>query len=304
MTQDCITIILATFNGERHLAEQLDSIARQSHRNWRILASDDGSSDGTRALLEAFARDHDVTLIDGPRKGAAANFLTALCHPALAKGPVALADQDDIWLRGKLARGLRRMQVAGQDGRPVLYAAESYLADATGRPYRRSQAGRARPGFAASLAQNLFGGHTMMLNAPAVHLIRAAGPRNGLAFHDWWIYQLIAGAGGHLVLDTLATALYRQHSSNVLGASGTAGAAARLQRVLQGRWRDEMMGHARALDDVSAFLTPEARATLQGFLTAPPRGLARVRRLRALGLRRSSAAGDLLMLGAALLSLA
>ncbi len=105
-----VTIVMATLNGERYLPDQLDSIARQSHRDWRLFVSDDGSTDATRAILSDFARQHPVTVVSGPALGcAAANFLSALCHPDLPAGPVALADQDDVWLDGKLARAFRRL---------------------------------------------------------------------------------------------------------------------------------------------------------------------------------------------------
>jgi glycosyltransferase involved in cell wall biosynthesis len=260
--------------------------------------SDDGSSDGTLQILYNFATRFPVTILPGPRQGAARNFLTALCHPDLPRGIVALADQDDVWLPGKLARGLRRMQASPGDG-PLLYAAESALADATLRPFRISSPGTAQPSFAASLAQNLFGGHTTMFNAETLDLLRQAGPRPEVVFHDWWIYQLVAGAGGRLVLDHAPTALYRQHAQNILGASARTGAFLRLWRVLTGRWQVEMRAHALALDAVRTLLTPDSAATLDAFLAAPRRGPGRVQRFRRLGIRRSSASGTFLMLGAA-----
>ncbi|MEZ5796714.1 MAG: glycosyltransferase [Paracoccaceae bacterium] len=299
-----VTIVMATLNGAAYLPEQLQSLAAQSHADWSLFVSDDGSGDATRAILRDFGRRHRVHLVDGPGTvgqggGAAANFLSALCHADLPAGIVALADQDDVWLPGKLARGLRRMAAAPGTG-PLLYAAESALADRRLRPLRLTTAGRAEPGFAAALGQNLFGGHTTMLNPAALALVRAAGPVAGIAFHDWWIYQLLAGAGARLVLDPAATALYRQHGGNVMGAArGPMQGVARLGRVLDGRWKAEMQAQAGALASVAHLLTPAARQTLERFLAAPDRGMARVRRFRQLGIRRSSARGNVLMLGAA-----
>jgi Glycosyl transferase family 2 len=302
MARDSVTIVMATRNGAAHLAEQLDSIARQTHSDWSLFVSDDGSTDATPDILADFARRYPVTVVAGPQQGAAANFLSALCHSRLAPGTIALADQDDIWLPGKLARGLRRLATAESDG-PLLYAAESALADASGRPFRISHHGRAQPTFAASLAQNLFGGHTTMFNASLHHLLRAAGPQPDLAFHDWWIYQLAAGSGAGLLLDRAPMALYRQHGGNMLGASGRGGAMARLGRVLGGQWRAEMQAHAQALSRVRHLLTPQAQGVLQAYLDAATWGLSRVAQFRRLGIRRSSASGDALMLTAAFLGL-
>lgn len=295
--QNCITIVMATYNGAAHLAEQLQSIARQSHENWRLFVSDDGSTDATLDLLAAFGRDYPVQVVAGPRQGAAANFLSALLHPDLPRGTVALSDQDDIWLPGKLARGLRQLGL--NSDLPSLYAAESMLADAHGRPLQPTQTGKAKACFAASLGQNLFGGHSILFNAATLDLIRAAGRPAGIAFHDWWIYQLVSGAGGHLVLDPAPMLLYRQHGKNVLGAAMRGRFRGRLNRVTSGQWGGEMRAHAEALAKVAHLLTPEAQRTLRAYLQAPTRGFARVGTFRRLGLRRSSKGGEALMLGAA-----
>ncbi len=292
---------MATLNGARHLPDQLDSIARQSHRDWRLFVSDDGSTDDTRAILQDFARNHPVTVVAGPGLGgAAANFLSALCHPELPAGPVALADQDDVWLEGKLARALRRLGT--EDTTPALYAAESVITDSKLSPMRRSRAGTVQPGFANALVQNLFGGHTAVMNAAALALVRQAGSPAGLVYHDWWLYQLISGAGGRLVLDATPTALYRQHDGNLLGGSGDAAAALRrLAMLIRGDWGRAVRAHARALQDRQHLLTPKAQATLAAFLAAPRFGPGRAQALRAAGIRRSSARGTAAMLVAATL---
>lgn len=298
-----VSVVMATRNGARHLAEQLESIAAQTHRNWSLFVSDDGSTDGTVAILQDFARRFPVQIVQGPILGAAANFLSALCHPLLPPGIVALADQDDVWLTGKLSRALRRMEPALGKG-PVLYAAESVLTDAALQPLRASSAGRAGPGFGPSLCQNLFGGHTMVLDEQAHRLIRAAGVPDGIAFHDWWVYQLVSGAGGQLILDPAPVARYRQHDTNVLGGAG--GALPALRRTglaLRGTWGKQMQAQAQALQSRSHLLNPDAQKTLQDFLSAPKAGPGRIAAFRRLGLRRSSAKGNALMLTAALLGL-
>lgn len=298
---EVVTIVMATRNGAAHLPEQLESLAAQSHRAWRLFVSDDGSTDETLAILEEFSRRFPVQLVRGPQQGAAANFLSALCHPDLPPGPVALADQDDVWLEGKLARGLRRITATPGAG-PLLYAAESMLVDADLNLLRASSANAAKPGFAAALCQNLFGGHTTILNPEALALVRRAGVPEGIAYHDWWLYQLVAGAGGRLVLDPRPMARYRQHQANALGGSGGGrGAGRRLAQVLDGTWKQQMLAQARALQRVADLLTPEARHQLAAFLAAPAAGPARALALHRIGLRRSSRAGTALMLAAACL---
>ncbi|MBJ2151030.1 glycosyltransferase [Paracoccus sp. IB05] len=303
-----VTIVMATRNGEAHLPEQLASIAAQSHPSWSLFVSDDGSTDRTREILDAFGKRHPVSLVEGPGRGAAANFLSALCHPDLAPGITALADQDDVWLKGKLARGLRRMAAAERKmggaqphaPLPVIYAGESMLADGALNTLSQSKSGRTRPGFAPSLAQNLFAGHSIMLNAPALDLVRRSGVPERVSWHDWWLYQLIAGCGGALALDPTPVVIYRQHGGNALGgARGTAAGKRRLAMLLSGEWGRMMQDHALALKAREALLTRDARKTLDGFLDAPEFGPARILALRRLGIRRSSRIGDAALAAAA-----
>lgn len=297
---------MATRNGAAHLQAQLDSFAAQTHRNWMLWVSDDGSTDDTRALLARFAANHQVHLVEGPRSGsAAANFLHLLCHPELPTDhPVALSDQDDIWLPEKLAMGLAA--VSGAEG-PALYGAESHLVSETLEILSTSTAPNARPGFANALVQNLFSGHTSVLNPEALALVRRAGPQPGVPFHDWWLYQLISGAGGRLCLDPRPMALYRQHGGNTLGARrGLAGGLSRLASLDRGEFRRWSEANRTALAGVADLLTVEARETLAALRApdAPRSGLARVRLFRKLGLARSSPAGTAALLAAAFKGLA
>ncbi len=303
-----VTILMATRNGATYLPAQLASIASQTHRNWQLWVSDDGSTDATRAILQNFAASHRVTVVQGPCRGSSArNFMSLLCHPDLPPGIVALADQDDVWLEGKLARALRRMaraRAARDDaaGLPTLYAAESMLVDDRLAPLRYSRAAAMAPSFGNALVQNLFGGHTTVLDAEALALIRRAGQQDEIAYHDWWIYQLVAGAGGTLVLDRAPMALYRQHSSNTLGGlGGMGGNAKRVSMALRRQFARMIEAQAEALWQVSHLLTPDSRAVLEEFRAAPGLGPARVAALRKLGIVRASRAGTAAFMAAAFL---
>ncbi|MDO5368801.1 glycosyltransferase [Paracoccus sp. (in: a-proteobacteria)] len=111
-----VTVLMALYQGERFLREQLDSIAAQQVR-WRLVVGDDGSTDAGLKILQAFTREWDgrVTVRTGPGKGAAGNFLGLLAGLPEEPGFVALADQDDVWHADKLARGRRG---GGGAGRP------------------------------------------------------------------------------------------------------------------------------------------------------------------------------------------
>ncbi|MBE9640237.1 glycosyltransferase [Salipiger mangrovisoli] len=289
--QTRITILLATWNGATHLQEQLESYLAQTHDAWDLWASDDGSSDATLEILESFraaeAPRREVRIVAGPQRGHAANFLSLLCHPELPAGPVALSDQDDVWLPGKLTLALGALRQAG----PVtLYGAQSFHTDGALRRIGRSRIPRGRPCFRNALTQNVVSGHSAVLSAGALELVRRAGVPAGIPYHDWWLYQLVSGAGGEVVIDRARVLDYRQHRQNAMGAHrGLAPRLARAKQVLGRTYAGWIAANLAALDKVGGLLTPENRALVAELCAAPPRpGLARPLAFRRLGLHRQT----------------
>ncbi len=299
------TILLCTYQGEAHLAAQLQSYLDQTHTAWDLWVSDDGSSDATRSMIAAFrARagpDRTVRLIDGPGQGATRNFLSLLCHPDLPAGPVALSDQDDVWLPEKLARAAAAL--AGSA--PVtLYGGQSRHVDAALRPIGRSRAPQRPVGFANALTQNVVSGHSTVLSAAAVALVRQAGPpAPDVPYHDWWLYQLISGAGGTVHIDPEPVLLYRQHGGNVMGAHQGLGASlARARMVLGKQYGDWLEANMAALEAVAPLLSDAARATLKTLRAAPRnRPLSRLRAFARAGLYRQTRLNSALLYIAAAL---
>ena len=146
-----ITVLLACYQGAGHLRAQLDSLAAQDHRDWALWVSDDGSTDGTREIVTAFRSahpGHEIRLLDGPRRGAAANFLSLMCHPDLPETHVALADQDDLWYPHKLDHALRAL--SHLDG-PAVYSAQSRHVAGDGTPLGLSRGHSGPPSFGNAL---------------------------------------------------------------------------------------------------------------------------------------------------------
>lgn len=285
---------MATFNGARFLHEQLDSLVAQTHRNWSLVVGDDGSGDATLAILNRFDRLHpgrNLRLIDGPRHGRAAqNFMRLLTWKERPNGMVALADQDDVWLPCKLARAVAHVQQSPET-LPTIYASESLLTNQNLRPLRQKKPPAAHPCFRNALVQNLFAGHTIVLNAAAVDLVCAAGVPPDIAFHDWWLYQLVAAAGGACVLDPAQTVLYRQHGNNAFGASsGPSGMARRLGHLMRNDYRSWLLAHWHALHHAAPHLTPEARDLIRDLLDHPAHA-SRAAQFRRLHLHRATPTG-------------
>ncbi len=282
-----ITIALCTHNGAAHLQAQLESYLAQTHENWSLWVSDDSSTDATRTILEDFAARHGhahaIRIIAGPDQGAMANYMSLLCHPEFPAGTVALSDQDDIWLEDKLARALHKM---GQSEAPLLYGAQSRIVDAALRPIGASKTSNCTPGFGNALVQNIVSGHSAVLNASALALVRRAGVPEKVPFHDWWLYLLITGAGGYVMIDPAQVLLYRQHDNNVVGAHhGIRANMRRMRQITAQHFKTWTKDNAAALQACDAILTPQARHMLDSF-TLPRHGPARALQLRALGIRR------------------
>jgi hypothetical protein len=282
-----ITILLCTRNGAAYLPEQLASYVAQEGVAWDLWVSDDASTDGTREILARFRDAHGggrrIELVEGPGQGGAANFLTLIARPDLPQGAVALSDQDDVWLPHKLARAVAGLAAAG----PVaIYGAQSLHTDQGLRVTGRSRPPHRRPGFAHALMQNAVSGHSLALSAGARRLAARAGVQ-AVPYHDWWLYQLVAGAGGEVVIDAEAVLYYRQHAGNAMGAhQGVGATVTRLGQVLGRGYGGWIAANLAALGRAEPLLVPEARATLAALRALPGWGPGRAAGFIRLGLHR------------------
>lgn len=219
-----VDILLATYNGERFLAQQLDSILLQSHRQWRVLISDDGSADASVAIAATYAaRDSRFVLVNTARQGGVvANFGKALQYANADY--LMFCDQDDVWAPDKVAlmlgHILAREATCGKDAAllgfsdlavvdsalvsisPTFYAAKGY------------QPSNNRDRRYLAWSSTVYG-CTVILNGA---LRRLADPMPlRLPMHDQWCALLAALAGDVFYVDH-PTVLYRQHGANVVGA--------------------------------------------------------------------------------------
>lgn len=275
------TIALCTYNGAQHLQAQLDSYLSQTHSNWDLWVSDDGSTDGTLDILRRFqaaqAGRHSVHILQGPGQGAAANFLSLLCHPDLPTAPTALSDQDDVWFPDKLARALRHLREGPE---LALYGAQSRHTNKNLKVIGGSRMPPRAPSFQNALTQNIVSGHSATLSPAALHLIRRAGPPQGIAYHDWWLYQMVTAAGGTILIDRQPVLFYRQHQENVMGAhQGIRATLLRMRQVFGQTYGGWITTNLRELQKVSDLFTRENRQTIRFLNRVPPQP----------GLKRSTA---------------
>ena len=104
-----ICILMSTYNGEKFINEQLQSIENQTHKNWRVVISDDGSSDNTIAIAKQFQEkwgNNRLEIRTGPQQGFCLNFLSMACDTNIKADLYAFSDQDDVWMKEKLERAI------------------------------------------------------------------------------------------------------------------------------------------------------------------------------------------------------
>lgn len=283
-----VAILMATYNGEAYLLEQLHSIAEQDMPSWSLFVSDDGSSDGTKSLLASFAHQfsrHEIQIFDGPRKGFAKNFLSLVCNPDIQAKFFAYADQDDVWVADKLSRAVEWLQKIPLQT-PALYCSRTVYVDEE-LNHIASSPDYDRPAiFANALVQNIASGNTMVFNQAARKLIQDAGKDIDIPLHDWWTYMLTTGADGVVHFDKNPTVLYRQHHSNLWGMNaGWKAGISRIKKLFEGRFLGWNGRHINALLSVSTCLTVDSRLKVNLFSacrneSSPIKRLIKLRRCR------------------------
>jgi glycosyltransferase involved in cell wall biosynthesis len=266
-----IQILLALYNGVTYLNAQLESLAAQTHGDWTLLVSDDSSGDAGPDMVRNFAAQHSgkVTLIDGPGRGASANFMHLLQQSDPEADYLAFCDQDDVWLPHKLDRAIAALADLPAD-LPALYCSRTLVCDATLNLLYPSRAPRRALTFRNALVQNVVAGNTIVMNHAAAGLARrAAASSSPVAAHDWWLYQFLTGIGGRVIYDDEPSLHYRQHGGNEIGAHhGLQAGLSRITQVFRGRYRRWNDLNVAALNMLISELTPENRKALDSFAKA------------------------------------
>ncbi|GMG85420.1 hypothetical protein LNKW23_46400 [Paralimibaculum aggregatum] len=257
-------ILLATYNGAARIGRQLASLAAQTYPGWHLLVRDDGSTDGTVALVEAFAAAHPgrVTILRDDRGNlrTLGNFAALL---AQSDAPYCgFCDQDDIWDPDKLETAIRAMQAleAGHPpGRPALVVTDRRVVDETGRALAASfwehqgvQPRRVR-GFASFLAYPVAAGSSMLLNA-ALRARALPIPAEAIQY-DCWVELVAAQFAATRYLEG-ARLTYIRHSGNVSGGGRAYPAGRYLRRAgaLAGNLGRQRRVYRRYIAQARAFL--------------------------------------------------
>jgi glycosyltransferase involved in cell wall biosynthesis len=232
-----IDILLATYNGERFLEAQLDSLFGQTYTDFRIIVHDDGSTDRTMEILLAYHDRHPnkVLILADEHKGLGAtqNFAHLLLH---ATAPyIAFCDQDDVWLPEKLEWSLGELQRLQNEfpGKPAMVYSDLQVIDEAGNLLADSAWEQLQldPRFFTLnrlLIQNIPHGCAIMIDRAMQELVCPIPPEAML--HDHWIALSAVLLGAYQAIET-PLVLLRNHSSNVTRRQ--TGKGEKLERYLQ-----------------------------------------------------------------------
>ena len=229
INENTVAICMATYNGEEYLCEQIDSILNQTYKDWVLFVRDDGSADATVRIIERYAAEYPdkiVFIADAALSGGSAmkNFAAVLSYVNKHHDfPYFMfADQDDVWLAGKIEASmeLMRRNEADKDA-PVLVHTDLKVVDGDLNvlgesffAYRKLDPNIVD--LRRLVIQNNVTGCTMLWNKALNELFDIQS--EAVAMHDWWI-ALTACVFGKICVLREATMLYRQHGANVVGAS-------------------------------------------------------------------------------------
>lgn len=214
-----VGILLSTYNGEKYLKEQLDSILRQNSVEIELFIRDDGSSDHTNAILTDYVNnDKRVHVSFGDNVGVGNSFMNLLYSVPETFDYYGFSDQDDIWNEEKVIEAINALR----DNECSLYASNQKCIDKDGNYLymRYSDGDQMHLTPLSIMCQNTIAGCTFVFDAKLFKLLKERRPSVELLrlrIHDVWV-AMAAAITGRIYYDNRSYIKYRQHESNVVGA--------------------------------------------------------------------------------------
>lgn len=219
-----IDIIMATYNGEKYIREQLDSIISQSYKKWKIIIHDDGSCDNTVDIIKDYAQKYPEKIKyidDNVKTGGAKNNFAYLLN-FVTSDYIMFSDQDDVWENNKVEKAIKTIKSMERKygDIPVLVHGDLMVVDSelnliNSSMFKMQKLNKKKSSFRDLLVQNNITGCTVIINKKLAEMGKNI-PKEAI-MHDWWL-ALIAAAFGKIGFMDNAGILYRQHENNTEGA--------------------------------------------------------------------------------------
>lgn len=219
-----VGILLATYNGEQYIREQLDSILNQTYVDWVCYIHDDGSTDNTWQTIKKYEADYpDKFVVLNYEKcgGACKNFISLMKYSS--ENYIMFSDQDDVWAKNKIEVTLNRMKsIEADSDKPYAVFTDLYVVDENLEIISKSFMSYSKHKPNKLMERDLFvanpaPGCTMMVNRKLLQMASLCKHPEEVEMHDWWC-MLIASIFGQIAYLDEPTIYYRQHGTNTLGA--------------------------------------------------------------------------------------
>lgn len=209
-----VKVLLSSYNGEKYIGQQIDSILAQTYSNIEIYVRDDGSQDATLEVLKPYAERGQIYLEPGENVGFVKSFFALIAH-AGAADYYAFCDQDDVWFENKIQMAVDMLEQEDAS-KPLLYFSNYDLYDGELNFMCHRDVKTPKISFRNSLVDCVSLGFNSVFNKKAYDITMEHIPEktNG---HDWWMYMLCVGLG-KVVYDPRPTVKYRRHNANVSNA--------------------------------------------------------------------------------------
>lgn len=217
-----IAILMSTYNGEKYLAEQIDSIINQSYKDWSLFIRDDGSTDGTNVIIDDYIKKEGFNIkrivSEESNLGPAQSFMKML--QIVEAEYYMFADQDDFWLSDKIECSLQKMiEIKGDENLPVLVHTDLLVVDQDLNLLSRSFWGKnltSEVVYKYMPITNFVTGCTMFFNK-AARDCSINFTSDKIIMHDHWVALCVWANQGIIFSISEPTIKYRQHGRNVLG---------------------------------------------------------------------------------------
>lgn len=263
-----VQILLSTYNGEKYLKEQIESIIKQEEVEISILIRDDGSTDGTMQILTELAKKYNnIAFYQGKNLGPARSFMELVKHSEDVVSYYAFADQDDVWKPKKIITAIQKLQ--NQEKVPSLYISAVEIVDENLNTIGiKKVAGN--PTLEGAIIKNFAYGCTQVFNKKMRDSINQYKP-NYLIMHDSWITRICYAIGGKVIIDENSYIQYRQHEGNVVGAKE--GGFQKLRKQLTIAFRDNICMRVKIAEELrngyEDMLTDHAKELIENLISYP-----------------------------------
>lgn len=210
-----VLVLISTYNGEKYLTEQIESVLRQVDCEVHILARDDGSVDNTISILKKYEKTNKLDWFSGKNLKPALSFMELIDKAPENYDYYAFCDQDDVWYQNKLKKSVVNID----RDIPSMFCSNAYLSDSElniVRPVYKSE-----PRFTLEdvLLHGGILGCTMVFNKRLLCYAKQREKDFIIPMHDYYIATLCLALNGSLTYSDECLMFYRQHGNNVIGCS-------------------------------------------------------------------------------------